>query len=304
MKQILDMNLHKIQNLLLLLLVGTIISCGANPYAATNRYYKKKAKEYSKDLLKHSSEDPQSTLQKKWVGTTNFNLRKPNYVIIHHTAQDSVEQTLHTFTLKRTQVSAHYVIAKDGTTYQMLNDFFRAWHAGVGEWGSNKDINSSSIGIELDNNGKKPFPEEQINSLLQLLNELKGKYNIPIENFLGHADIAPTRKSDPNIFFPWERLAHNGFGVWYDRASIKNKDIQYLLTAYPPLPFQDTIFYKANIPDFNTEEALKIIGYDISDLPAAIRAFKLHFIGNNIDKPLSEFDKAILYEVYQNFLYL
>src|SRR4030095_16852175 len=104
-----------------------------------------------------------------WVGTTNFNLRKPNYVIIHHTAQKSCDQTLKTFTLTRTQVSAHYVICEDGTIHHMLNDYFRAWHAGVGKWGNNSDINSSSIGIELDNDGFEVFSESQINSLMTLL---------------------------------------------------------------------------------------------------------------------------------------
>jgi N-acetylmuramoyl-L-alanine amidase len=67
------------------------------------------------------------------------------------------------------KVSAHYVICKDGTVHHMLNDYMRAWHAGVGTWGNDADINSSSIGIELDNNGFEPFTEAQLNSLLQLL---------------------------------------------------------------------------------------------------------------------------------------
>ena len=65
-----------------------------------------------------------------WVGTTNFSIRRPNFVIIHHTAQDSCEQTLRTFTLPRTSVSAHYVICEDGTVHHMLNDLLRAHHAG------------------------------------------------------------------------------------------------------------------------------------------------------------------------------
>src|ERR1700744_5546259 len=101
-----------------------------------------------------------------WVGTVNFNLRKPNYVIIHFTAQDSVQQTLQTFTVVKTQVSAHYVIGRDGKVYHMLNDYLRAWQAGISKWGSITDINSVSIGIELDNNGFEPFSDTQINSLL------------------------------------------------------------------------------------------------------------------------------------------
>jgi N-acetylmuramoyl-L-alanine amidase len=131
-------------------LAGLLYSCATNPYAASNRSYKKQAKVYAKQLRQYPLKDSISN-SAFWVGTTNFSLRRPNFVIIHHTAQNSCEQTLKTFTLKRTQVSAHYVICKDGTVYHMLHDYFRAWHGGVSKWGNTTDINSSSIGIELDN---------------------------------------------------------------------------------------------------------------------------------------------------------
>ena len=186
-----------------------------NPYAATNKTYKQQSKSYAKTLQQYPLQDSFNNAP-YFVGTTNFNLRKPNFVIIHHTAQNSCEQTLKTFTLDRTQVSAHYVICKDGTIHHMLNDYMRAWHAGIGKWGNDADINSSSIGIELDNNGFETFTDAQMHSLLTLLESLKKKYNIPTANFIGHADIAPTRKVDPNIFFPWKELASKGFGYWYD----------------------------------------------------------------------------------------
>ena len=151
-----------------------------------------------------------------WIGTVNFDLRKPNFVIIHHTAQNGCPETLHTFTIPQSQVSAHYVICKDGTVHHMLNDYLRAWQAGLSKWGNNTDINSSSIGIELDNNGFEYFTDPQINSLLILLDTLKNKYKIPQENFIGHGDIAPGRKVDPNWRFPWKLLADHGFRnlVW------------------------------------------------------------------------------------------
>ncbi|HET7361108.1 MAG TPA: N-acetylmuramoyl-L-alanine amidase, partial [Salinimicrobium sp.] len=184
-----------------LFLLVLIAGCASNPYAKTNRWHKKQTKTLTKRLKNFPPEkrphDDILNYGENWVGTVNFNLRKPNYVIIHHTAQDSLEQTLKTFTLPRTQVSAHYVISEDGEIYHMLSDYFRAWHGGVGKWGHNTDLNSSSIGIELDNNGHEPFPPAQINSLIKLLGVLKEKYNIPTANFIGHADIAPTRKNDP-----------------------------------------------------------------------------------------------------------
>src|SRR6476660_1480435 len=149
------------------LLIIFCLSCARKPYASSNKMYKQQAKAYAKIIRQYPLAD--SFSKDQFVGTTNFNMRKPNFVIIHHTAQNSCEQTYKTFTLPRTQVSAHYVICKDGTITQMLNDYLRAWHGGSARWGSLTDINSSSIGIEIDNNGFEPFTDQQINSLLALL---------------------------------------------------------------------------------------------------------------------------------------
>jgi N-acetylmuramoyl-L-alanine amidase len=219
--------------------------------------YKQQAKQYAEIIKKYPLADSFGSTE--FIGTTNFNLRKPNFVIIHHTAQNSCAQTLSTFTIQGSQVSAHYVICKDGTIHHMLNDYMRAWHAGIGRWGNDVDINSSSIGIELDNNGVEAFTDAQMNSLLRLLAALKKQYNIPTANFIGHADIAPTRKNDPNIFFPWKRLADSGFGNWFDD------------TTNVLLP-----------PTFNDVQALRIIGYDVHDTTAAIIAFKRHWLQDTI----------------------
>lgn len=253
--------------------------CTPNPYAKTNRDYRKQAKAYAK-ILRKTPDDIQTDsarLPKWFVGTTNFNMRKPNFVIIHHTAQNSCDQTLQTFTLPRTQVSAHYVICKDGTIRHMLNDYLRAWHGGIAKWGNLTDVNSASIGIELDNNGLEPFADNQIRSLIKLLDTLKRRYVIPASNFIGHADIAPTRKNDPNIYFPWKMLADSGFGAWY----------------------ADTTF--TVVPEtFNNVQALRIIGYDVKDSLAAILAFKRHFIQDTV-AILNEGDRKILFNVSRQF---
>lgn len=251
-----------------------IASCTSNKYAATNKVYKKQVKTFAKEIKKYPLEGSRAT----WVGTTNFGLRKPDFVIIHHTAQNSCDQTLQTFTLPRTQVSAHYVICKDGTVHHILNDYLRAWHAGNSSWGNNKDINSSSIGIELDNNGFEPFPAAQINSLLTLLDTLKQRYRIPTANFIGHADIAPGRKVDPNVDFPWQLLSQNGYGLWYSDTT---------MTIVPP--------------DFNALQGLRIIGYSIKNPSAAIKAFKRHFEMENNSDTLNEGDKKILYDLMEKY---
>jgi N-acetylmuramoyl-L-alanine amidase len=253
-----------------------ILSCSRNPYRATNKTYKKQVKEYARSIR---GMPPANSINNAgyWVGTTNFNLRKPNFVIIHHTAQNSCEQTLKTFTLPRTSVSAHYVICKDGTIYHMLNDYLRAWHAGVGKWGNMTDINSTSIGIELDNNGFDPFDGRQISSLMILLDTLKARHNIPAANFIGHSDIAPTRKVDPNIYFPWKQLSEKGFGLWYDDTT------------------------GVEIPEyFDHLQGLRLIGYDVRDTTAAIRAFKRHFVQDSIPV-LNGADKKVIYQLSKKF---
>jgi len=313
------------------LAVALVLSACAvqkNPYATTNRSYKAQVKAYAEALRATPGPTPgaDSLLSKYWVGTTNFNLRKPNYVVIHHTAQDSAAQTLRTFTLPRTQVSAHYVIGRDGRIYHMLNDYLRAWHGGVARWGNTTDINSSSVGIELDNNGAEPFAEAQMTSLLLVLADLKKAYGIPAANFIGHADIAPSRKNDPSALFPWKRLADQGFGLWYDAGPLPSPFLPDSAAALasrlliPRLPDTDTALPAPTLPPdtstvdvqlarlngsitaFDPQVALRIIGYDTRDLPAAIRAFKLHFIQQNVAGPLTEADNRILYNLYKKCL--
>ena len=284
---------YRAVSILLAMLVCS--ACTTNRYAKTNKQYQRQLKEFTEQMqepLPYSTprlvatfdsitgttvatEIPQTKRERRQVASIHFNLRKPNYVIIHHTAQDSVEQTLHTFTVPHAEVSAHYVIGREGDVYQMLNDYVRAWHAGVGKWGTVTDLNSISLGIELDNNGKEPFTEPQIYSLLNLLDTLKRRYNIPTANFIAHSDIAPSRKVDPSAFFPWKRLAERGFGLWPDDV-----------LETPP-------------EHFNPTDALQIIGYDTRNLESAIKAFKLHYIQQDVSGELTDYDLRVLYSLYR-----
>ncbi len=268
---------HKFLVIVLLVIFFELMqSCSRHPYVSSNRAYRKQAKEYSKLLRRYPLQDSVSN-EPYFVGTTNFSMRRPNYVVIHHTAQNSCEQTLKTFTQSSTQVSSHYVICKDGTVYHMLNDLLRGHHAGVSKWGSATDLNSSSIGIEIDNNGTEEFTEPQIISLLDVLQRLKKTFNIPVANFIGHADIAPGRKVDPNRNFPWQRLSEQGFGYWYDTTNV----------VVPP--------------DFNPLQALRLIGYDIKNETQAIQSFKLHFVQSDSSMVLTDADKKILAELIKKY---
>lgn len=286
---------------LILIFACLSFACSPKPYKSINKQHKKKVKAATQNILEipEAGEEGDTTnVTDLWVGTTNFSIRKPNFVIIHHTAQDSLEQTIRTFTLPRAQVSSHYVVSKDGTIVQMLNDYLRSWHAGRGKWGHDTDLNSSSIGIELDNNGSEPFSPAQIESLLSLLKRLKHDYNIPTANFIGHADIAPARKVDPSAYFPWQKLAEEGYGLWYDshmmiEMGIPDGNGQYISKAImlEPVPSH-----------FDPKEALRIIGYDVSDYNSAVRAFKIHFIQKDLEGGLDDNDLRILHNLYKKYL--
>lgn len=244
--------------------------------AAKPSYYKITENLFKEMAVVPNPKNP--AVNSQWYTTVNFDARKPNFVILHHTAQTSAEQTLFTFSISRTSVSAHFVVGRDGITYQMLNEYMRAWHAGRSKWGPITDMNSCSIGIEIDNNGTEPFSDAQINSLIKLLGYLKDKFGIPQANFIGHSDIAPVRKNDPSKYFPWKRLADAGFGYWYDSTNL----------AEPPA-------------DFNALLALRVIGYDITTPASAIQSFKLHFIQNDSSPMLTDYDKKVLYNVYRKY---
>jgi N-acetylmuramoyl-L-alanine amidase len=211
----------------------------------------------------------------KWQASPNFNERKPNFVILHHTSDDNVDQALRTLADSARRVSAHYLIGRDGTIIQLVDERARAWHAGESKWGSDTDINSTSLGIELDNNGHEPFADAQISALLRLLADIRERYHIPAANFLGHADVAPKRKTDPSRYFPWKTLADHGFGLWCDAPFPE-----------PPAPVDAAV-------------ELRALGYDTGDAAAAIRAFKLHFLPDELSPELTDRSRALLYCLYQ-----
>lgn len=298
------MSFQKIASILLVIGVAvTFSSCSKDIYKANNKAHEKAVKAataFIREIPLTKAELDYDTLSitDEWVGTTNFSIRKPNFVIIHHTAQDSLEQTINTFTISTTQVSSHYVVGRDGEIVQMLNDYLRSWHAGRGKWGNDTDLNSSSIGIELDNNGSEPFTSAQIESLLVLLKRLKWKYNIPTANFIGHSDIAPSRKVDPSIYFPWKKLAEEGYGLWYDEEKVNETLMANDSTMSVPLENPDTLPHDS----FEPIIALRVIGYDVSDPRSAIRSFKIHFIQNDVESDLNKYDLAVLKNLYLKYL--
>ena len=210
----------------------------------------------------------------RWQPSPNFDSRRPNLVIIHHTSNATSAQALRTLTSPERKVSAHYLIDRDGSIVQLVRESDRAWHAGLSWWGGITDVNSASIGIELDNTGSEPFADAQIDALLALLADIRQRYPIPTANFIGHGDVAPTRKADPSMLFPWDRLAAAGFGLW-------------CATPQPPAP-----------EGFDLALALTALGYDPATPDAAQTAFRRHYLGGD-EAPSAEQENAVAYCLLQ-----
>jgi N-acetylmuramoyl-L-alanine amidase len=145
-------------------------------------------------------------------------LKPPDMIILHYTGMPTGAEALARLRDPAAQVSAHYLIEEDGRVFLLVPEERRAWHAGVSYWKGERNLNGASIGIELVNPGHdwgyQPFPDGQIESLLELVGGIRGRWSVPDGRILAHSDVAPDRKLDPGELFPWKRLAEAGHGLW------------------------------------------------------------------------------------------
>jgi N-acetylmuramoyl-L-alanine amidase len=222
---------------------------------------------------------PQRSALAYWTPSPNFNAPKAQIIVLHHTATPDAASALRLLRTHNDQgrVSAHYLVESSGRIDQLVDDGNRAWHAGVARWGDITDLNSSSIGIEIDNDGKSPFTTPQIQALINLLADLTARLHIPRHAVIGHGDIAPGRKSDPSAQFPWATLASYGFGLWPDAVLI-------------PAP-----------QAFDSLAAIRLIGYDVSNPRYAIVAFHRHYRSMESDT-LDTTDAEILYSLQRKLM--
>ena len=178
-------------------------------------------------------------------------------LVLHYTGLRTCADALDRLCDSEAKVSAHYLIDEDGTTYALVAEDRRAWHAGVSFWRGSHDVNARSLGIELVNPGHefgyRAFPEAQMRALLELGQGLLARHAIPPRNVVGHSDVAPARKQDPGELFDWPRLAQRGIGLWPDKVApvaASEAEVVAMLGAY---------------------------GYDTAEPKAAILAFQRHF---------------------------
>jgi N-acetylmuramoyl-L-alanine amidase len=138
------------------------------------------------------------------------------------------------------EVSAHYLIDRDGVRFSLVDETMRAWHAGAGAWQGEADVNSRSIGIELVNSGAEPFAEPQMAALERLLADVLNRHGLGPEAVIAHSDMAPDRKADPGGRFDWRRLALQGLAVWPEPAAPGDLAADLRAFGYPDTPL-DTL---------------------------------------------------------------
>ena len=159
------------------------------------------------------------------------------FVIIHYTGMQSEIESVRRLKNPKYKVSCHFLINRKGDIVKMVEEKNIAWHAGKSKWKKFTNLNKVSIGIELVNKGHQfgyqKFTHKQIGSLILVCKNLKKKYALKSENFLGHSDIAPLRKIDPGEKFPWKKLSAHGIGKWYKKKknfpekNIKKKEFLF-----------------------------------------------------------------------------
>ena len=229
----------------------------------------------------------------------NYNDRKRSKldkIIIHYTNLQTNKEAIEYLCSREKKVSSHFLISSNGKVYNLVPVFYRAWHAGLSKWNDEEDINSSSIGIEIDyypTNLNRKYNSKLIKSLIKLLKFLINKYKIDTKNILGHSDIAPYRKIDPGKNFPWKKLAK--FNVAYEPVTDLKKFYRSL----------DNWFFKIKIKTKKSKALLllSIIGYDTKEasdnmnkFKMLIRSYQSRYSQKNIN---SRLDK-ITYKVIQN----
>lgn len=208
----------------------------------------------------------------------------PTILILHYTGLESVERSLDVLSRPDCKVSCHYVVDVDGRIVQMVAEEMRAWHAGLSSWHGETDINSASIGIEIQNPGHAfgypEFPEAQMQSVTALCQDIAARHDIAPERVLAHSDVAPARKIDPGEKFDWSGLARAGVGLWVPPASLEREDVGH-----------DQGADNADVAE--ARALLARYGYGVStsgpldqELAFVLRAFQLHFRPGRVDSRL------------------
>ncbi|MGE3397407.1 MAG: N-acetylmuramoyl-L-alanine amidase [Sphingomonas sp.] len=197
-------------------------------------------------------------------------------IVLHYTGMQDGPLAIARLRDPESRVSSHYVVAEDGQTLRLVAEDKRAWHAGQSYWRGQHAVNGISIGIEIINPGHefgyRPFPPEQMDSVVRLVAGIMRRYPIAPSNVVGHSDVAPARKQDPGELFDWALLARHRLAI-----------------ARPTEGLVDPRW-----TDGGFLLALERYGYDVRDPLAATVAFQRRFRPELLDGTIDGESRAIL----------
>ncbi|WP_419905678.1 N-acetylmuramoyl-L-alanine amidase [Kiloniella sp.] len=208
-------------------------------------------------------------------------------LLLHYTGMKTGQEALERLCDPAAQVSAHYLIEEDGRIFQMVAEENRAWHAGLGSWQGQGDINSCSIGIEIVNPGHewgyRSFPEQQMRAVINLCKDILARNKIPAHRVLAHSDVAPERKEDPGELFDWKQLAKEAIGI-YPKDTLRDSPCD------APCDDPGRDLRENAVNEGNFLQKLENFGYQIDHTTphapltiAAIIAFQRHFRPDKLD---------------------
>ncbi len=200
---------------------------------------------------------------------------RPRMLVLHYTGMSTAAKAVDWLAREESKVSCHYVIDEIGRITQMVPESLRAWHAGNSFWRGETDINSHSIGIEIQNpghaHGYPDFPAPQMRAVVALSKDIVSRHGIPAEDVLAHSDVAPQRKIDPGEKFNWAMLAREGVGRWIRPSPLRPQDAPLELCARGERVL-------------NAQRGLAAYGYAVpqsgeldEQTSKVVRAFQLHF---------------------------
>jgi N-acetylmuramoyl-L-alanine amidase len=189
---------------------------------------KRRATPLPRPIANMQTFNPDSSIASDVIPSANFGERNKgriaDMILLHYTGMPDVQGAIAQLCTAGTDVSAHYIVLEDGRIIQCVPESKRAWHAGVGSWAGEDDINSCSIGVEIVNRGHDwgypEYPLRQIAAVIALCRGIMLRRNVPSHRVLAHSDVAPSRKKDPGEKFPWHSMANSGVGHWVQPAPI------------------------------------------------------------------------------------
>ena len=225
-----------------------------------------------------------TTLPHREMISPNTNERRSDkpisILVLHYTGMANAEKARDWLCRAESQVSCHYLVDEQGAVTQMVSEDIRAWHAGVSSWQGEIDVNSLSIGIEIQNQGHtldyRDFPARQMETVAALSKDIISRNAIQPRFVLAHSDIAPGRKIDPGEKFDWGFLAGKGVGHYIE-----------------PEPITGGSFLQegdSGDPVLALQAMLKLYGYGLdvtghfdTHTRAVVEAFQRHFRRAKVD---------------------